>query len=369
MDSLFVLRGRLQELYAKNSKIIDKVIQFVLALASFYLINTNVGFMKAASTPVVMLALAVICSFFPMIMTVIAATALLLAHMYAVSLAALAVTALVFLIMYIFYFRLTPKMAMVVLLTPLAFAFKIPCVIPIAYALIAAPTALVAVSCGTIVYFMMEYVKNAAAGMKGKDAPGLLGQITAYIKQVFQNKELWIAVAAFVISFLVVYTIRRQSVNHAWKIAIAAGAVVNAVTITAGDIAFGISTSYGSLIGGSIAAILIGLILEFFFFSVDYSRSEKLQYEDDEYYYYVKAVPKLSVSTPEKTVKRINERHETEIIDTAEVRRRSRNHEKASGKNPSSQARQKGYQGKKHDMDEVDRLLLTQSLKKDLNLK
>lgn len=369
MDSLFVLRGRLQELYAKNSKIIDKVIQFVLALASFYLINTNVGFMKIASTPVVMLALAVICAFFPMIMTVIAATALILAHMYAVSLAALAVTALIFLIMYIFYFRLTPKMAMVVLLTPLAFALKIPCVIPIAYALISAPSALIAVSCGAIVYYMMEYVKNAAAGMKGKDAPGLLGQITAYIKQVFQDKEMWIIVAAFIISFLVVYTIRRQSVSHAWKIAIAAGAVVNAVAVTAGDIALGVSTSYGSLIGGSAAAAVIGLILEFFFFSVDYSRSEKLQYEDDEYYYYVKAVPKLSVATPEKTVKRINERHETEIIDTAEVRRRSRNHVTTSARHSVHQANQKGSQSKKHDMDEVDKVLLTQSLKKDLNLK
>lgn len=369
MDSLFVLRGKLQEVYAKNSKIIDKVIQFILALAVFYVINTNVGFMKVASTPVVMLALAVICAFFPMIMTIVAATALILAHMYAVSLAALAVTVLVFLIMYIFYFRLTPKMAMVVLLTPLAFTLKIPCVIPIAYALISAPTALIAVSCGTIVYYMMEYVKNAAAGMKGKDAPGLLGQITVYVKQVFQNKEMWIVVAAFIISFLVVYTIRRQSVAHAWKIAIAAGAVVNVIAITAGDIALGVSTSYGSLIGGSAAAIVVGLILEFFFFSVDYSRSEKLQYEDDEYYYYVKAVPKLSVSTPEKTVKRINERHETEIIDTAEVRRRSRGREKAAVKQPSHQAHQKSSVSRKHDMDEVDRVLLTQSLKKDLDLK
>lgn len=82
--------------------------------------------------------------------------------------------------------------------------------------------------------------------------------------------------------------------------------------------------SYGSLIFGSIGAAVIGVILELFFFSVDYSRSENLQYEDDEYYYYVKAVPKIVVSTPEKTVKRINERQETEIMDTAEVRKKAK---------------------------------------------
>ena len=46
----------------------------------------------------------------------------------------------------------------------------------------------------------------------------------------------------------------------------------------------GVHASYGSLIFGSIGAAVIGVILELFFFSVDYSRSENLQYEDDEYY-------------------------------------------------------------------------------------
>ena len=229
MDSLFVLRERIREVYAKHSKVIDKVIQFILALVTFYLINSNVGFMKVAATPVVMLALAIICTFFPLTMTIIAATVLILAHMFAVSLGALIVTAGVFLVMYIFYFRLTPKMALVVLLTPIAFAFKVPYILPIAYGLIGTPIAMVAVGCGTIVFYMMEYVKKASAGMNGKDAPGLMGQISAYLKQVFQNKEMWIVIVAFIICMLVVYAVRRMSVNHAWKVAIVAGAVVNIV--------------------------------------------------------------------------------------------------------------------------------------------
>lgn len=373
MDSLFVLKGRMQELYAHNSRVVNKVLQFILALATFYAVNSNVGFMKVAASPVVMLALAVICTFLPLNATVIIATALILAHMFAVSLGALIVTGVVFLIMYIFYLRLTPKMGLVVLLIPIAFAFKIPYVIPIACGLLATPVSLVAVSCGTIVYYMMKYVKGAAAGMKGEDAAGLLGQITAYLKQVFQNKEMWIVVAAFVICVLTVYTLRRQSMNHAWKIAIAVGAIVNILVITVGDVALGVNTSFGGLIGGNIAAVLVGLVLELVFFAVDYTRSENLQYEDDEYYYYVKAVPKLSVASPEKTVKRINERHETEIIDTAEVRKRNKRQRVEEGrvaKHPSAgkPAPKRGPSAKKHDMKEVDKMLLTQSLRKDLKM-
>ncbi len=40
-------------------------------------------------------------------------------------------------------------------------------------------------------------------------------------------------------------------------------------------------------------------------FNVDYSRAEYLQYEDDEYYYYVKAIPKMRISRPERSVKTI----------------------------------------------------------------
>ena len=116
MDSIYVLRGRLQEIYGRNSKIFDKALQFILAVVTFSVINHNVGFMKAAASPVASLALAVICTFLPLMVTVVMATVLILAHMFAVSLGTLAVTAIVFLIMYIFYLRLTPKMALIVLL-------------------------------------------------------------------------------------------------------------------------------------------------------------------------------------------------------------------------------------------------------------
>ncbi|MDE5892093.1 MAG: hypothetical protein K2H45_04110, partial [Acetatifactor sp.] len=73
-----------------------------------------------------------------------------------------------------------------------------------------------------------------------------------------------------------------------------------------GDLVYDTNLSLGLAVLGSIVALVIAKILEFFRFCVDYSRTEKVQYEDDEYYYYVKAVPKMSVPAASKTVKRIN---------------------------------------------------------------
>ena len=51
MDSLYVIRERMQDLYSRYSIVADKAIQFVLAVMTFYMINNNVGFMKTLASP------------------------------------------------------------------------------------------------------------------------------------------------------------------------------------------------------------------------------------------------------------------------------------------------------------------------------
>ena len=403
MDNIYVIRERIEAVYGKHSKIFDKIFQFVLAMITFTMINQNTGFMKSLSSPVISLALAVVAAFLPPVMTVIVATVLVLVHTLAVSVGIFAVTSLIFLIMYIFYIRLAPKMAFVVLLTPIAFALKIPFVVPVACALIYTPVSLVPMGCGTAVYYMIEYLKKTSTSSKASGSKAMLSEITTYVQKVFQNKEMWIYIVAFIIGFFVIYTIRRQEMDHAWKIGIIAGAIANVVVMAIGSIVLGVNVSYGSLIIGNVLAAVAGLILELFLFSVDYARSERLQFEDDEYYYYVKAIPKVAVTTPEKTVKKINERQETEIIDAEAVKRLSQDvtdeetraidvdphmehgvkkesvHRPTYGdseyRSPAqiraSKAKRRspkrGPAPKKHDMKDVDKMLLTQSLENEFH--
>ena len=56
----------------------------------------------------------------------------------------------------------------------------------------------------------------------------------------------------------------------------------------------------------SLLTSLIVLVLQFFIFNVDYSRAEYVQFEDDEYYYYVKAVPKIVLHERQPRSKNIN---------------------------------------------------------------
>ena len=109
MSTLFVWREKLREIYAKHSTYILKALQLILGLVLFGLINVNIGFMEMASSVFCTVGLAVICTFFPMIVMVTAAAVLILVHFYSLSLPIAAVSLVIFLVMYIFYFRFTRK--------------------------------------------------------------------------------------------------------------------------------------------------------------------------------------------------------------------------------------------------------------------
>ena len=73
-------------------------------------------------------------------------------------------------------------------------------------------------------------------------------------------------IAAFIITTLVVYFIRRSSVNNAWIIAIIVGGVVDCVIILVGALILNTEYSIIEVILGSVGSILLGCIIQFFVF-------------------------------------------------------------------------------------------------------
>ena len=313
MSEILVWREKIQKFYGEYSIYIEKALQFLAALFTFLLINQNVGLMKTLATPMVAIILSAICTILPPIFTVLVSTGLVLMHLSAISMGVMVVSAMIFLIMFIFYCRFSPKNAWILVIVPLTYFLHIPYIIPVALGLYMSPVAAIPVAFGTIVFYMLSAVKNSFTAISS--AGSMTGEVTLFLNMVFKNKELWVMMIAFILCISIVYFVRRLSIDHSWKIATAAGAVANIVICVIGDLLFDIPMSYGWLIFGNLLAILTGLIIEIFFFSVDYSRTEYLQYEDDDYYYYVKAVPKITISEPVKTVKRINKRVKTGEID------------------------------------------------------
>ena len=78
MSTVLVWREQFQKLYAKYSFYIIRILQFALGLAVFGMINSNIGFLKTASTSICTIGLAVICAFLPLGVMTLVATMLIL---------------------------------------------------------------------------------------------------------------------------------------------------------------------------------------------------------------------------------------------------------------------------------------------------
>ena len=253
----------------------------------------------------IVLVLALMCSFLPINLLIVISAVFVILHFYAVSMECAVVGGAVFLLMLLLYYRFAPKDALIVLLLPLCFVLKIPYAIPIIVGLLCTPASVVSVACGVIVYYMMDYVKLNATVISSLDADNAVSKFRYVMDGLLNNKAMLIVLISFCITTIIVYVIRRLSVDHAWTIAMFAGAVVSVVMLLLGDLTFDTNISVVATILGTVVSLLLAKLVEFFAFNVDYTRTEYVQFEDDEYYYYVKAIPKNTVSKAKHTVKKI----------------------------------------------------------------
>ena len=306
MTTLLVLKQILMILYGKYEVYITPLLKFVLAFVSLSFINSHMGYMDSIDKMTVVLIVALMCSFMPMNFIVVVSALFVLLHLYSFSLECAVVVGAGFLLMFLLYLRFSPKDTVVVVLMPVCFLLKIPYVIPIAMGLIGTPASAVSVSCGVIAYYMIHYVTQNASVIASMADEETASKFRFIIDGILKNREMVVTIAAFAMTVIIVYLIRRLSIDYAWTIAMVAGVVVDIMVLLLGDLMFGTNVELLGVILGNVAALLLVLVLQFFVFNVDYSRTEKVQFEDDEYYYYVKAVPKVVVSRPEKKVKQIN---------------------------------------------------------------
>lgn len=308
MVALLEMKEKLVRIYGKYEAYITPLLRFALALTAFLMINANIGYMKMVSTTPVALILAAVCSVLPVNAMIALAALVVLLDLYALSLEVFVVGALVFIFIYLIYFRFSPRYGYNAVLMPVCFKLGIPYVVPIGSGLLGELYSVVSVVCGSAVYFFLKGVHENETMLSSTSDASASGtsRITIALNQLLMNKEMFLVIAIFAIATIVVYIIRRLDIDNAWTIAWISGILFETIGLVSGYLLLGIP---GKIIGvflGGVVSAMIALVLQFMFFNVDYTRTERLQFEDDEYYYYVKAVPKVVITGSDKQVKHIH---------------------------------------------------------------
>lgn len=306
MTKLLEIKDKAIKFYGEYETYLFPIVKFVLAFVTFLLINKNVGFMEKINSLTIVLVLALLCCLLPVNAIVWISAIMILIHMYALSIEVAATTLLVLALVYFLYFRFAPRDGIIAILTPLCFHWKIPYVMPVACGLLREMYSVVAIAAGTVLFYFLNGIKTNASEIvevTSNEDTEMLAKFNVPIGQVLGNKEMYLVIAILIISSLVVCGIRKIKMNYAWAVAIVSGIVIQLVGLFIGFLELGVSGKTIEIIIGNIIALIVGFILQFLFMNLDYARTERVQFEDDEYFYYVKAIPKKMVTSEEKTVK------------------------------------------------------------------
>lgn len=304
MTQLYELKDKIVKFHAEYEVYLGYVYKFVVAFVLFCLINGKVGFMERIAELPVSLVLALVCCLLPKGVTLLVAAVLVVLHLNVLSMEVALAAILIFVVIFFLYFRFAPKDGMLVVFTPILHVMGIPYVAPIATGLLCEVYSVAAVICGTVAFYFVDgiYQNVVVLQMMEENAGVDASKVSVSVEQLLSNKEMYLTVAVFLVVSIVVHIVRKMSVEHAWKVAILVGTLVQVSGLLTGYLILDIQGRWVPMLIGSIVSAILAIVIEFIFMDLDYTRTERVQFEDGEYYYYVKAVPKRNVTITEKSI-------------------------------------------------------------------
>lgn len=306
MFNILVLREKIKEIYVKYNVFIIAFIKFFLVYISLLIFNLNVSYTKLLSDPLIIMIVSLTCAILPFSLISVIVSLYLVFSIFMSSIEMAIFIAGFLFIIAIIYYSFKPGDSYLLLLIPLSFALKIPYIIPLLLGLSGSVLSIIPVGAGVILYYLLVYFKdNIGNGVS--DSVSVIGsRYVVMLNTVFSDKSMYLFIIAFLLTIILVYLIHNMSFNYSWDLALAVGIFTLLAVISIGQIFLKIRINVIVFIFSLFISSIMAYIYKFFIFNVDYSRTEYLNFEDDEYFYYVKAVPKVSIGVPDIKIKRIN---------------------------------------------------------------
>ena len=289
-------RNKLEILYARYDIYLLPALKFILALIVYGGINSLLGYMKPLDNIFVVIVMALISAILPLNGVVVLAFLLCTAHCFGLGLEVGAFSAVIFLLMALLYFRFVPGDSLALVLTPAAAFLQLPCAVPLALGMLRGPVSALSAVFGVAAWKFLDIVRTDIASMYAEESAGSMEVLSRMGNGLFRDGKTWMLILAAAVVVLLVNFVRKLGIAYAETVSIGVGCAAYLAVILGGSVFVGTSIAVPVLIAGTLGAGVIVWLLSMFIYSPDYEGSTRIQFEDDEFYYYVKAVPKRRAS-------------------------------------------------------------------------
>ncbi|MCI8337774.1 MAG: hypothetical protein HFH62_03685 [Lachnospiraceae bacterium] len=317
MTQLLVYRERLIKFYQNHAPVIHALLRFLLGFVSFYALNHIVGYQPELNHWYVEFLLAVVGVILPGSAFIFLLAVFSVVHILYVSSLLAFVVGMLYAILYCSYIKFVPRHGYVIVALPILLYLHLGYAVPICLGLTMTPLAVIPIACGVGVYYLLQTITSVVS--TSNDTSISLYQLV--LQRFLKNEEMYVVFFVFATVAILVYLVRKRESDYAFEWSIIAGTACSIVLFLVANYAFTIRIGVIAVILGNLASMLAVQVYQFFRLALNYASVENLQFEDEEYYYYVRAVPKISVAEPDKSVKKFSVRRFAENSARAERRK------------------------------------------------
>lgn len=306
LTKILEIRTVAVDLYRRGRVVINPVIKFILALLVFSSINSAIGFDPRFARTSIVLVLSLVSAVTPGGVMVLLAMLLSLLHLYSSSLLLAAIVFMFYIVLYAALMRFSSKYALAAVIVPLLAPFNLHFAVPLVLGCVATPVAILPCTCGVVLYYLIDIIKVAAQKQVELNIDDVVQYYTDIFDVILAQKEMYIVIIVFAVVLAVVFVIRRLPFNYSFLISVGVGTIVNIIGLLIGSLKSDLSVSVGAIIFMSLLCGVITIVADYIKRVLDYTAIEHLQFEDDDYYYYVKAVPKINISMTNHSIRVLN---------------------------------------------------------------
>jgi len=314
MNFLSSIKSKLDEYYVKHPLLTGYIIRLVLSIIVLFLLRANIGFNEILTNTIFVIVFALVCCFIPTKLMTLALIAYAIVQLFSLSVGIGVVSLLLFMIMYLVYFRFDEKTGYAIVLIPLLCMLRFPFLIPVVLAVSTSLGSVVSIILGFFAYYYLHYIQINTAVFLGATETGEVSKMSMVLQGLFSYREMWYVLAVVLLAFVVTYYLKKININRSSQMAVSIGSGIYLILILMCNLIFD-TMNYNKLIwyvASTVVTIIVGIIIADIVLPLDYSRTVLLEFEDEEYKYYVRAVPKARVTKESVKIKRIYSRKRTD---------------------------------------------------------
>ncbi len=302
MTIFVTARSRIRSFLVRSEAWLRRLANCIWAVVCLLVMRQMFGFHDLLSSNMILIPLGIICFFVPLSAAGLIMMIYTTLQVMSLSQSAGVMLFLMFMLSYIFSNAYQARQLTHFVGVTVLYRMHIPYLAPLWAGLFGNISEVTTIICGSVISFYLKTVHDSVPQIA--DAPDTVNALDL-VQSMVSNPMFFVYELAIVGMFVMVWLFRSSKLKHSWVWAVIFGTLTEFVIMLGGSLFLNDSRGLTQITVGSLVTLIVGILLFFVFQDLDFKRVETVQFSDDEYYYYVTAVPRIRLAEEDKEIKKI----------------------------------------------------------------